>query len=446
MSEFCVLILNVRRLFLHSKSRYFELLVLLVCLSLPAHAEAPVNATISANPAATNLTNGSGEAQRYIEKKLGIQNDHGLRFGVTWIGDANQLFSGGIDHPDKTTTNSLFLLSVDLDTEKLCGWKGGLFSVEFMQLNAQDTNTQAGSIQGYNSIPGPPPLNRSELYQLWYRQTLFDNKFNIRIGKTIPTLDFGNVIKPVPLGMGEPTIPVVTGLIMTPVFINPTSLGVLPGYYNTAYGVTLSFTPIKEWYLSYGIYDGNLARGEQIGLHGSPTFNGAYFQIAETGFVWLLGGNHQPGIFAAGVWQQHGPIQGPPGFSENRAAGYYLFGSQRLWYKHPGVDSSGISGYYQFGNNDSNSMIINKYAGVGLTAFGLIANRLNDSFGIGAAFSWLNPHSFNHANELMLQAYYQIQITNFIYVEPALSYVPSPGANGSKNNMSAGSLRVILLF
>ncbi len=416
-----------------------------------ANEPSPLSSTatsvdISSNPAAVNIATGNGAAQKYIDKVFGIKNNHGIIFGGAWVGDINQLFSGGIPHPDKTTTNSLLLLDLRLDTEKLNGWKGGLFGVQFLQLNAQNTNFQAGTVQGYNSIPGPPPLNRSELYQLWYRQAFFDGKFIFRIGKTVPTYDFGNVIKPVALEKGNPTIPAVSGLIFTPLFINPTMLGTMPGYYNSAYGITLNFAPIKEWYLSYGLYDGNLARGEQTGLHGTPTFNGAHFQIAETGATWLQGTLKKPGTFAVGIWNQHGKLQSPPTVSENNTAGFYFFGSQRLWYKNPGSDNSGVSGYYQYGYNKSRAMLMNKSIGTGLTAFGLVPHRFDDSFGVGATFAWMNKNKFNHQNELILQAYYQANVINGVYLEPVISYIPTPASNGTRNNAWAGTLRAIVLF
>src|SRR5205085_2050044 len=172
--------------------------------------------------------------------------------------------------------------------EKLGAWKGGLFGVQYLQFNGSPTNAQAGSVQGYNSLPGPPPLNRSELYQLWYRQILFHDKLNVRVGKMVPTYDFDNVIKPVPLNQDKLFIPAVSGLIFTPLFVNPSMLGVMPGYYNSAYGVTTNFTPNKNWYASYSVFDSDLAQGVQTGLRG-PDFNGAYFNIGEVGLDWLLG-------------------------------------------------------------------------------------------------------------------------------------------------------------
>lgn len=400
---------------------------------------------VSSNPAAVNLTPGTGELQHYLEKKLGIQNNHGIYIDGAWLGDVDNLFSGGIPGADRWTSNSLFLLSLTVNTKKLGVWEGGLFGVQFLQFNGQATNVQAGTVQGYNSLPGAPPLDRSELYQLWYMQELFNKKLVIRIGKVVPTFHFNNVVNPVPLQDKNITIPAVTSLLYTPIFVNPSLYGVLPGYYNSAYGITLSFAPVKYWYLSLGAYDGNLANGTQTGLTG-PNFNGSYFDIGETGFNWLIGKNNLPGTIGVGAWRQTGLIQEAPLFFEHGASGYYLFGSQRLWYKNPNINNSGISTFYQYGQHASDVLPVKKYLGGGLTFFGLVPCRENDSMGIGTAFSWLNQHSFSRATELMFQAYYQAQIMKGIFLEPALSYIPTPAAQPNLDAAVAGTMRLIILF
>lgn len=401
------------------------------------------NSSISSNPAAVNVTTGSGVIQRYLEKKLGIQNNHGIMVQGAWIGDTNKLFSGGIPDADRVTSNSVFLLDLTVDMEQFNGWNGGLFSAQFLQQNAQNTNAQAGIIQGYNSLPDVYPFNRSELYALWYRQELFDKKLFVRIGKTITTLDFNNVIKPAPLNSDAPNIPAVTSLIYTPIFINPSVDGIMPGYTNTAYGITMTFTPITQWYLSYGIYDGNLASGKQIGLTG-PTFNGNYFQVSETGGAWTLGKNHLPGTTGVGVWHQTGLIR-QYNLTETGATGAYLFGSQRLWYRNPGYDISGISAFYQYSINNSSVLPMKRSIGAGFTVFGLIANREGDSLGTGFSFAWLNHKITNRSSELMYQIYYQAKIVNNVYLEPALSYIPTPGQDTRLPPAFAGTLRAIVL-
>lgn len=421
----------------------FTLMMMLGCLNQSSSWAATTS--IASNPAAVNLLTGTGDLQAFLEKELGIHNNHGIRIGGTFTGDANQLFSGGIPNADRSTLNGLFQLGLSADTEKLIGWQGGLFDVEILQFNGQNTNTEAGTVQGYNGLPGSPPLNRFEVYKLWFRQQLFDKTFFIRIGKTVPSLDFDNVVKPVPLNDDHLIIPAVSGLIFTPLYVNATMLGIMPGYYNSAYGLTLNFVPSRKWSLSYGVYDGNLARGKQTGLTG-PTFNGAYFHIAEGNFNWVLGSHKLPGDIGLGLWHQTGLIQTSPSLTEHGASGIYLFGTQRLWYRNRSVDNAGISGYYQYGNTNSGVLNMKQYVGAGLTAFGLIRSRENDSMGLGGALSWLNQKSFHRRTELMTQAYYQAQMIPNVYLEPALTYIPTPSASPNLSAAWAATLRTIILF
>lgn len=407
-------------------------------------ASSTTNSSISSNPAAVNVNPGSGILQKMIEKKLGISNNHGIEMQGAWIADTNNLVSGGVPYAKKVSSNSVGLVDLTLDTQKFNGWKGGLFSAQFLQQNAQNTNGQAGIIQGYNSLPDVPPYNRSELYALWYRQALFNETFFLRVGKTITTLDFNNLIKPIPLSKGDPNIPAVTSLLFTPIFINPTTVGVMPGYTNSAYGITATYAPIKQWYLSYGMYDGNLASGKQTGLTG-PSFNGNTFQIGETGSAWRLGKKQLPGTLGIGLWHQAGLIQQNE-LTEMNATGAYLFGSQRLWYRRPGYDISGLSVFYQYGVNNSYALPMKQSLGAGFTAFGLFAQRDSDSVGAGFSLAWLNHKITSRKTELMFQWYYQAKVITNVYLEPALSYIPKPGQSTNLNPATAGTLRVIALF
>jgi porin len=401
---------------------------------------------ISANPGAVNQRSGTGQAGEW----LGFQKDSGVFLGGVWAGDTNYLISGG-KQPGSWSWNSLLILSLGLDSEKLIGWKGGKFGIDFLRFDGEPTNTRAGSVQGYNSLPGPPPLHRSELYQLWWRQELFDRKLIVRVGKMAPTSDFNNVLRPVPTQDQSLFIPSVSGLLFTPVFVNPTLLGVIPGYYNSACGVTTTFAPTNNFYLSYGVYDGNIANGTQTGTRG-PEFNGYYFNIGEAGAAWEIGSDSLPGSFGLGVWHQSGQMRAGD-VTESGATGVYLFGSQRIWLRHPGKDNSGISGFFQFGANNSDTLPVNQYFGSGLTAFGLVPGRSQDSAGAGMALSWLNGNIFHRSSELMFQVYYQAHIIAATYVEPAISYIPTPGANpdrpGAKRDLDAAwatTLRVTILF
>ncbi len=94
----------------------------------------------------------------------------------------------------------------------------------------------------------------------------------------------------------------------------------MPGYYNPAYGITVTVAPTSNFYVSAGAYDGNLARGIQTGLNVTPEFNGYYFAIGEVGYSWRLGPHGMPGTVAVGGWGQTGELSAD-GVTENGAAG-----------------------------------------------------------------------------------------------------------------------------
>lgn len=395
---------------------------------------------VSGNPGAVDVVVGTGE----LGRRIGISESSGVRIGGVWLGDYNALMSGR-QSTQVLTGNSSLILDFSIDFEKAINWKGGMFGVEFLQSNGQPTNADAGVVQGYNSLPGPSPINRSELYQLWFHQALFNNKWKIWIGKTVPTFHFNNVSKPVPTTNNPAiSIPSVSSLIYTPIFTNPTLSGVIGGYYNSVYGIESTIAPTKELYINMGFYDGNLARGVQTGLKG-PHFNGYYFSITEVGYGWS---GSKPGMFAMGGWYQSGKLH-TAGQTQTGTGGIYTFASRALWIRETKSDSGSegnLSGFLQFGWNNSKTLNVNLFFGGGLTAFAIIPNRPNDSLGIGLAWSRLNRHIFSRYSEFMLQTYYQAQVYSSIYFQPVFSYIPNPGAHPGQSNVTAMTARIIALF
>lgn len=426
---------------------------------------------VSGNPAAVNIVTGTGK----LGDALGLNHD-GIRFGGLNITDANGVLAGGLG-PGKWDGNSLTIADLSIDTEKLFDWKGGLFGMQFLYFSSggpgyniagirqgqNNVNALAGTVMGFNSLVVVAPFSRAELYQLWYRQEFFDKRLVIRMGKSVPTYDFNNVVRAVPFEDQAYQIPAVTSVLYTPIFINPTMLGPMPGYYNSSTGVVASLFPTERFYLQYGFFDGNLARGVQTGLTG-PHFNGYYFHIGEIGMHWTLGPNKLPGKFGTGAWGQTGKLDVPGGSPINGETGYYLFGSQRLYYEQPGKTSDGLSSYYQFGYTNSPAISTHRYFGFGLTYFGPIRGRDHDSLGFGLGYGVMNNNSdagsiyFNvpsgtslrtnrlGQNETILTWYYQMQLKDGLLVQPNLTYIVNPARHPGIPNAFAVTLRAIMLF
>jgi len=403
--------------------------------------DATPTASVTGNPAATTFATGTGQLGRW----LGLRDEWGLRLGGLWLADINGLVAGGAQ-PGSWTVNSALFVNLAVDAEKLVDWRGAAFGFEFLQFNGADSNGQAGVLTGYNGITSFPPFNRSELFQAWYEQSLVKDVLKVRIGRSTPSADFNNVTRPVALDDASQNIPSVSGLLYTTIFANGTLLHILPGYYNPGDGITVNYTPTRQFYLNAGVYDGNLARLVQTGLTG-PQFNGYYVAIAEMGFDWLLGEGRHPGQFGIGLWRHTGQLTTPDGIVEDSRGGLYLFGSQRLAFGlNDQVPASSISAFYQFGVNDSQTLPVTQYYGAGFTGFGLIGHRERDSMGIGIGVSRMNPHLFTQPAEVILQAYYQAHVVAAIFLQPTVSYVPTPAAVPNTPGALATTLRLTMLF
>jgi porin len=423
--------------------------------------------SIPANPAAVNIIVGSGA----FGDAIGF-NRNGLRFGGVTVNNGSGILSGGLA-PGKWAGQQLTIGDLSFDTDKGGMWEGGLFGTEYLYhagygaptvvngipQHPGSPNSLAGSALGFNSLDNRSPTDRSELYQLWYRHEFFDKKLVVRIGKSVPTYDFGNVVKPKPTLNGAGDIPGVSGAILTPLYVNPTMLGLIPGYYNSAAGVVAALNVSDDFYLQYGFFDGSLALQKQTGLEG-PHFNGHYFHIGEVGTSWTLTEDDLPGRFGVGYWGQTGYI---PTFNGpvNGAQGVYFFGSQCLYWENPGKSNQGLNGFYQFGASDSPFVITQRFFGCGLTYFGLLPNRDDDSFGFAMAWGRQNSdpnigrafytgYGTNPAplgtHEVILTWYYQIKVADNIFVQPNLTYIPDPARVPGTPGAFPFTLQATMLF
>ena len=241
-------------------------------------------------------------------------------------------------------------------------------------------------------------------------------------------------------------IPALSSAIFTPLYVSPTQLGIMPGYYNSATGLVVTALPRDDVYVQYGLYDGNLAAGRQTGLEG-PTFNEYKLHLVEAGADWVVGPQAKPGKVGVGYWRQTGLLSTPSG-SVRGAEGVYLFASQRLYYERPGTSNNGISVWTQFAATDSDFISTHRYFGWGLTYFGPLPGRADDSAGYALAYGEMNddPAAGLGPREVISTCYYQYQLRPGCYLQPNLTYISTPAASPGLDDVFAVTLRIILLF
>ena len=444
----------------------FLVLLLLVGMAIAepaAPSSDPITREIITNPQANPSLQGWGQ----LGRMLGLSEESGIRLGGLFDPQFDWMVSGGV-RPHSTFGSLALALNLGVDTKKTLGIPGGTFGVEFLEYTGGATNRAAGSVQLYDGLNGPPPRSRQQLEQLWWHQRLFDDKLIFQIGKMNAGGIFDAVLFPVTINNPKLQDTDISVLIMVPPGINPTMLGRLPIYPNTAWGAAVHFAPTKNLYASYGIFDGNAARGVQTGLRAEPRINSYKFHVGELGATWLLGAERMPGKFGIGGWKQTGELFTPHLTKQNGATGYYLFANQRLWYRHPDRDNSGLVGYLQFADTSDNAAMANTYVGAGLTAVGLAPVLPYNRLSVGMAWSRLNDAPLAgafffpevqsdstglRASELMLQMALQ---TTFVFPLPrgfwtlsaaaAYTYIPTPGERPDLPAAHVLTARLVALF
>ncbi len=448
---------------------FFLLLLAGVAAGEPAAPEtSPITSGIYTNPQANPFLNGVGQ----LGKMMGLSDESGIRLGGIFLPQFNWTGYGGVR--PHTTFGSLALgLNLGVDSQKVLGIPGGTFGVEFVEYTGGATNPAAGSVQLYDGLNDGPPHVRQELYLLWYHQRLFNDKLIFQIGKMNAAGIFGAVLSPVPLTNPKLQDTDISVLTWVPSGYNPTVISRMSVWPNSAYGAVVHLAPTKNLYASYGIFDGNFARGAQTGLILEPRINNYKFNVGELGACWLLGASQLPGRFGVGGWVQTGDLFTAYLTHQKGATGFYLFANQRLWYRQPDLDNSGLIGYLQFAHTSDHAAFANNYVGAGLTAISLLPELLtpalpNNKISVGMAWSQLNRAPYAgavffpdvpsdslslRASELMLQIALQ---PTFVFplgqgywsLSPNVAYtfIPTPGERPHLPAAHLLTARMVVLF
>ena len=91
--------------------------------------------------------------------------------------------------------------------------------------------------------------------------------------------------------------------------------------------------------------------------------------------------------------------------------------------------------FVQGGINNSRTMLAQAAIGVGMSAFGVVPRRGQDSIGVGVETSWLNQRLGFRETEVLIQTYYNAQLLHIdekkrrvpdIYAQPTLTVHPIP--------------------
>jgi carbohydrate-selective porin OprB len=278
---------------------------------------------------------------------------------------------------------------------------------------------------------------RTQLAELWYQQSLWDDRVRIRVGKINANGDFAATANGV-------------SFLNSSMGISPTVLAI-PKYPDPALGAQVWVEPNEHLYLGAGIFDGATQAGITTGDHAPTTLFGApsdLFYIGEAGLKWNLPGGTLHGRAGVGGWHHTGDFARFDGSVDHGASGFYVVVDQAVWREHPDdkEDGQGIGAFFQFGWADENVSPIAEHIGAGAIWTGAIPTRDADVIGLGVTCVVLSgkPGSgFDRSTETAIEWFYKYHLTPWAIIQPDLQYVINPGGLSTRDDSLVAMLRVV---
>ena len=386
-------------------------------------------------------------------------NDLGVSFNIGGVDEAVANLSGGTQRTAQQAGQVGWQTKFDL--QKLIGLQGGTFEVTLVQRWGRNLAADAGipALQLLNEVYGRGNILRLEEFA--YKQEMFDNRFDLTVGK---------------LALGDEFFEFSCD------FINLTFCGSPPG---NIVGDYMFNWPVSVWaavgkanlpsdlYLKAGVFDSNplyLATTPNYALLPSfPPNSQGVILPAELGWKPKFG--DLMGDYKIGGWWNNSAapnaatsvngepilVSGLPGLPGHGRYGFSTELQQQL--THDSENSDPKNGLYAFFNAtfaDRRTSTQDYQIALGIFQQG-IGSRAKDGFGLAVGTTEVNPNVANaqvvanalgvgpgyvQHNEYATEAWYGWQATGWMNLKFDAQYVVCPGGYTAPTNRNAFVLGV----
>lgn len=359
--------------------------------------------------------------------------EHGLKFEALYTGDASTNVKGGIRRDEGYS--GLLQLGLTIDLEKLVGWTGGEVYAGAYFIRGHGLSTyEVGNLLTISNIESD---HANRLGEVYFKQTLFDDRFSIRFGQLLADSEF--------------VVSDTAGLFVNSTFgwpgLNGTNLpSGGPAYPVPTPGVHATFEINDAWSVQAAIYNGDPA-GHNVNPHNLDfPLNEGVFGIGEVAFK-TDGVFGKPGVIKAGAWfntaNKFQDVRFP---NVTRSSDYAVYGliDQTLWegggskdLKDPSPDVTSFSVFARtVWAPQENRNLIDYYFDAGFNLKGFVPGRPDDIFGVAAAYAHISDDAAKadrlgggpvRSSEIALEASYKAAVTPWMSLQPYAQYIVRPG-------------------
>jgi porin len=372
--------------------------------------------------------------------------DHGVKFDLFETFDTYGNVSGGDHRAEEYFARTRLTLDIDLD--KLVGWKGGEFYISAVTQQGEDfAKTKINVYTNPSSIEGK---QSTRLAEVWLQQKVWDDKLALKVGKIDGVAEFG--IQEIGSTFMNDELNYVT---------NQTFTAGMPFDPAGKPGAVLTFKPLdgpilSGFYAKAGVFAGNDDNAYLLDDTGASfAIRGPTILAAELGWRTPEKSDLLPGGYKVGMHYNFGDTAR----FDNTVAGdnYFIYGNawQTLFYlggkKARHVDAGfTISGAP--GDRNKNYLEATAIARV----VGPWASRPEDEMGVGIIVSNFS-HDFSQqslstggpdvaGSEKTLELAYKVQINHWLMLQPDMQFVFDPIGASNRGAVVILGLRTVIVF
>lgn len=368
--------------------------------------------------------------------------------------------------------NGLTTAKLDVDLDKVAGWKGAEFYVQAFDIHGHGpTRSSIGNLQNVSNLEATPSL---KLYDLWLDQSFFDGGLSIRVGQEgftdeLVTSAYSSLFLNASFGFpgmaaavlpsGGPTYPMATPFVRAQLKANENV---------TIIGAVFNGDPAPPGPGDPQIRDRN-GTAFRVDDHA--------FAIGELWYSPNLGASADlPTTYKLGVWYESdrfadqrfdntgGLLANPASAGQARLHtgdwAFYGIVDQMIW-KRANSEKEGVGLFLQIMGGPADRNVSNLFVAGGMNWRAPFADRSDDVFGLAFAYLGISPAARRYSRDLVsfgaaaspftshesvLEATYQAPVTDWLTLQPDLQVVFNPGAAGAAGNTGRAPLSNAVVF
>ncbi|QGZ64138.1 carbohydrate porin [Paraburkholderia acidisoli] len=387
---------------------------------------------------------------------------YGVSFALTETSEYLANLRGGLARGGDY--DGLTLATLQLDTSKALHIPGGLFNVSALQIHgASVSTTHLGTLNTASGIEAP---DATRLWELWYQQSLFDKRLDVKIGQQSADTEF------LLSQYGALFVNTMFGWPAVPTYDLPSGG---PAYPFASLGVRVRGQITESLTGLLGVYDGDPLGNDPQNVSGTNfnLHNGA-FVIGELQYAinapdteGHASAHGLPGTYKLGFWYNsnrfndqrfdtHGVSLASPastGVPATHGGNYSLYAvaDQTVWRPNP-EEARSVGVFARVMGAPGDRSLVNFAANLGVVMKAPFKGRDNDSVGLAATYikvgNAAHDLDLDHLNmlggpygirtqETTLEATYQYQVAPWWLLQADAQYTFNAGGGQNPQNPAA---------